>query len=809
MPAPSSSFQGSEATRHAHAGASPRAPPPSSPLSDAMDPVEAVRQVSFAELERATAGWAHVLGQGGFGAVYRGRWEGVPVAVKRMRDRSRIADFTREVTFAASTARHDRLARVLAVCDDRVGDRRCVVYPLARCSLEDRLHRRGASKSTKPMPPGVRVRCAAEIADGVRYVHDRCGWLIRDLKSANVLLDDRMHASITDLGKAIPAAQLRRSVTERASCAAETDAADEGRDARGGMGMACVAARYATTEGYVSPEVAAGEVGFEAADVFSLGVVLFELLTGLPPLMPTRKPSRLVDYALAKMEMESAGAEAARARVGDESSAPGRARALGETRDASGGPHSPAPDWDASGVLNGGGGWRAVSDATVDWGAAGDAAVTLAAAARRCVARDPRDRPTPGQSHALLSTAVNDSLVDQEVTLDASIAHVIGVMGSPHGSSASLRELDGAWGGSGERTATTTTRSAAASAPPSKASVARAAAAAATTTNNGAREPRRAPERVGRNSSPLRAAADAAYDTGAALIEEMTSDRCRTGRSWAPQRVERAVEVETREVETREAEEGAEKEGVAEADEEGAEEERATEREDTHWLSPAMPPTASVLTPADEGCTLSRGDDALGLQSVCPSSVPSGGSVRAEPLPFAAHHGGSIDALMMKLRAGRTEARVRRRALIEASSGVIDVHRRSASARANDGLTTRFDELTLPAGARVDAAAVARRNRHRLEAMWDKQPCDADLADGADVSRRRDALAGSRDAWRPVTVHGACAREEARGEGFNGRIVGAGSNARGLSARTAARQPRATGKYGIDVTRRRQQTPRT
>jgi serine/threonine protein kinase len=59
------------------------------------------------------------------------------------------------------------------------------VYPLKRCSLEQRLHRRAAAK---PLGPGIRLRCAAQIADAVQYIHEECGWLIRDLKTANILL---------------------------------------------------------------------------------------------------------------------------------------------------------------------------------------------------------------------------------------------------------------------------------------------------------------------------------------------------------------------------------------------------------------------------------------------------------------------------------------------------------------------------------------------------------------------------------------------------------------------------------------------
>jgi Protein kinase domain len=99
------------------------------------------------------------------------------------------------------------------------------------------------------LPADKAVEVAAQIAAGLAAAHDR-GVLHRDLKPANVMLDERGQARITDFGLAAAAGTV------------------ESRDIRSG------------TPGYMAPEQWAGEEVTERSDIYSLGLVLYELFTG-------------------------------------------------------------------------------------------------------------------------------------------------------------------------------------------------------------------------------------------------------------------------------------------------------------------------------------------------------------------------------------------------------------------------------------------------------------------------------------------------------------------------------------------------
>jgi serine/threonine-protein kinase len=117
-------------------------------------------------------------------------------------------------------------------------------------SLEERLAR------IEPLSIEDAVRIAREVADGLHYAH-RHGVIHRDVKPSNILLSEQ-HAMITDFG-----------VARALGTASVSPATPIGQ--------------IIGTPSYLSPEQATGESADARADVYSLGCVLYEMLTGEPP----------------------------------------------------------------------------------------------------------------------------------------------------------------------------------------------------------------------------------------------------------------------------------------------------------------------------------------------------------------------------------------------------------------------------------------------------------------------------------------------------------------------------------------------
>ena len=115
---------------------------------------------------------------------------------------------------------------------------------------------RGRLNREKQLPIPVAVRIATEVADALQYAHSH-GVIHRDIKPENILLQDG-HAVVADFGIALAASSAGSRMTET------------------GMSLG--------TPHYMSPEQAMGERDLDArTDIYALGCVLYEMLTGQPP----------------------------------------------------------------------------------------------------------------------------------------------------------------------------------------------------------------------------------------------------------------------------------------------------------------------------------------------------------------------------------------------------------------------------------------------------------------------------------------------------------------------------------------------
>ncbi|MCA8921430.1 MAG: serine/threonine protein kinase, partial [Planctomycetes bacterium] len=193
------------------------------------------------------------LARGGMGVVYRARdASGQEVALKVLQSPSLHAQrrFAREAQ-ALLQLDHPNLVRLRQVGEAQ--GRAFVAMDLVRGeSLEKRLAERG------PFAPVVAVRLAAQVARGLGHAHDR-RLLHRDVKPANVLLDEAGRARLTDFG-------LVKDL-----------GADVSQLSRTGS--------FLGSPGFWPPEQATGQLSAltPAADVYALGATLYALLTDRPP----------------------------------------------------------------------------------------------------------------------------------------------------------------------------------------------------------------------------------------------------------------------------------------------------------------------------------------------------------------------------------------------------------------------------------------------------------------------------------------------------------------------------------------------
>ncbi|GKV19242.1 hypothetical protein SLEP1_g29529 [Rubroshorea leprosula] len=193
------------------------------------------------------------LGQGGFGAVYKGKLpNGQEVAVKRLSSGSGQGDleFKNEVLLVAKL-QHRNLVRVLGFCLE--GDERLLIYEFVPNTSLD--HFIFDPIKCAQLNWESRYKIIRGIARGLLYLHEhsRLRIIHRDLKASNILLDEDMNSKIVDFGMA------RLFV----------------RDETQGN-----TSRIVGTYGYMAPEyVMHGQFSIKS-DVFSFGVLLLEIVSG-------------------------------------------------------------------------------------------------------------------------------------------------------------------------------------------------------------------------------------------------------------------------------------------------------------------------------------------------------------------------------------------------------------------------------------------------------------------------------------------------------------------------------------------------
>ncbi|KAL9442715.1 hypothetical protein AB3S75_016151 [Citrus x aurantiifolia] len=229
------------------------------------------RKYSIEEIEAATEFFTDTrkIGEGGYGPVYKCYLDHTPVAIKVLRPDAAQgrSQFQQEVEIL-SCIRHPNMVLLLGACPEYG----CLVYEfMANGSLEDRLMRRGQSP---PLSWQLRFKIAAEIGTALLFLHQTKPEPLvhRDLKPANILLDRNFVSKISDVGLA---RLVPPSVADNVTQYRMTSTA----------GTFC----------YIDPEYQqTGMLGIKS-DVYSLGIMFLQIITGKPPMGLTHHVERAIE----------------------------------------------------------------------------------------------------------------------------------------------------------------------------------------------------------------------------------------------------------------------------------------------------------------------------------------------------------------------------------------------------------------------------------------------------------------------------------------------------------------------------------
>uniref|UniRef100_A0A452ZCY2 Protein kinase domain-containing protein n=1 Tax=Aegilops tauschii subsp. strangulata TaxID=200361 RepID=A0A452ZCY2_AEGTS len=238
--------------------------------------IDGVRCFKFEEMARATNNFDLLaqVGQGGYGKVYRGTLDdGEIVAIKRAHEDSLQGskEFCTEIELL-SRLHHRNLVSLVGYCDE--ADEQMLVYEyMPNGTLRDHL----SSKAKLSPGFGLRLHIALGASKGILYLHTDANPPIfhRDVKASNILLDSKFVPKVADFGlsRLAPVPDIEGTLAGHVSTVVKG------------------------TPGYLDPEYFLTHKLTDKSDVYSLGVVFLEMLTGMKPIEHGKNIVREVNKA--------------------------------------------------------------------------------------------------------------------------------------------------------------------------------------------------------------------------------------------------------------------------------------------------------------------------------------------------------------------------------------------------------------------------------------------------------------------------------------------------------------------------------
>ncbi|KAH6827294.1 CRINKLY4 related 3 [Perilla frutescens var. hirtella] len=250
---------------------------------------DTAEELLFSDLVLATNDFSleNKIGAGSFGVVYKGKLaDGREVAIKRSETGAKAkaklfqekeSAFDSELAFL-SRLHHKHLVRLVGFCEER--DERLLVYEyMKNGALYDHLHSKSNVEKSSSVVNSwkMRIKISLDAARGIEYLHNYAVPPIihRDIKSSNILLDSNWTARVSDFGLSLMGPEHDSDYRP---------------------------AKAAGTVGYIDPEYYGLNVLTAKSDVYGLGIVLLELVTGKRAIFKNGEnggePMSVVDYAV-------------------------------------------------------------------------------------------------------------------------------------------------------------------------------------------------------------------------------------------------------------------------------------------------------------------------------------------------------------------------------------------------------------------------------------------------------------------------------------------------------------------------------
>ncbi|GLJ54501.1 hypothetical protein SUGI_1170560 [Cryptomeria japonica] len=209
-----------------------------------------VQKFSWEEIKKITKNFRVVIGVGGFSTVYRAVLADQRVCVVKVQIRKteRLRGAYRQELHALLRARHDNLVNLIGYCDESEAGVLVLEY-VKNGNLHDTLH---ADDKFLAWPRRFGIAC--QIASALQYLHEVCEPAILhcDIKSSNILLDENYNAKLCDFGFS-----------------------------RTGDNSYLTKSGVMGSPGYIDPHCFRSGIVCKKTDVYSFGVLLLELITGM------------------------------------------------------------------------------------------------------------------------------------------------------------------------------------------------------------------------------------------------------------------------------------------------------------------------------------------------------------------------------------------------------------------------------------------------------------------------------------------------------------------------------------------------